>query len=44
VKRYRDELEDARKKPATVNRTLSALRQFFDWMVAQGHMASSVAD
>jgi integrase len=43
VKRYRDELEDARKKPATVNRALSALRQFFDWMVAQGHMASSPA-
>jgi site-specific recombinase XerD len=43
VKRYRDELEDARKKPATVNRALSALRQFFDWMVAQGHMASNPA-
>jgi site-specific recombinase XerD len=43
VKRYRDELADARKKPATVNRALSALRQFFDWMVAQGHMASSPA-
>ena len=43
VKRYRDELEDARKKPATVNRALSALRQFFEWMVAQGHMASSPA-
>ena len=39
VKRHRDELEDARKKPATVNRALSALRQFFDWMVAQGHVA-----
>lgn len=28
VKRYRDELADARKKPATVSRALSALRQF----------------
>jgi site-specific recombinase XerD len=43
VQRYRDELKDDRKKPATVNRVLSALRQFFDWMVAQGHMASSPA-
>ena len=43
VQRYRDEQKDARKKPATINRALSALRQFFDWMVAQGHMASSPA-
>jgi integrase/recombinase XerC len=43
VKRYRDEQKDARKKPATINRALSALRQFFDWMVVQGHMASSPA-
>ena len=43
AKRYRDELEDARKKPATINRALSALRQFFDWMVVQGHMTSNPA-
>jgi site-specific recombinase XerC len=43
VKRYRDELEDDRKKPATVNCALSALHQFFDWMVAQGHLASNLA-
>lgn len=43
VKRYRQALEDAGRKPATINHHLAALRVFFDWAVKEEHVASNPA-
>jgi site-specific recombinase XerD len=44
IRRYRDHLVDVlKRKPATTNRKLASLRVFFDWLVAEGEMASNPA-
>ena len=41
IQKYRDALEDARRKPAGVNRHLAALRVFFAWAIEAGHASAN---